>query len=74
MLNQLLELFGDVGPFLSNAEEFLAATRSKLLQFTTDPQKQCFLRMELAAVIDAGKSFVQATYKLEGDGPLAYIC
>ena len=74
VLNQLLELFGDVGPFLSNAEEFSAATRSKLLQFTTDTQKQCFLRMELVAVIDAGKPFVQATYNLEGDGPLAYSC
>ena len=60
--------------FHSNTEEFLAATRSKLLQFTANPQKQCFLRVELTAAIDAGRLFVQATYKLEGDGPLAFNC
>ena len=30
--------------------------------------------MEFAAVVDAGKQFVQATYKLEGNGPLAFQC
>ena len=30
--------------------------------------------MELAAVIDWGHPFVKATYRLEGDGPLAVDC
>ena len=32
------------------------------------------LQIELAAVVDAGEPFVKATYKLEGDGPLALEC
>lgn len=32
------------------------------------------LQVELAAVIDAGKQFLKATYRLEGDGPLALKC
>ena len=27
---------------------------------------------KFAAIVDAGKQFVQATYKLEGDGPLVF--
>ena len=30
--------------------------------------------VELAIVVDAGKQFVQATYNLEGDGPLSFMC
>ena len=30
--------------------------------------------MELAAIIDWGDRFVRGTYKLEGDGPLAFTC
>ena len=30
--------------------------------------------MELAVVIDAGVHFVNATYDLEGDGPLIFSC
>ena len=29
-------------------------------------------QQEFAAIVDAGKQFVQATYKLEGDGPLRF--
>ena len=32
------------------------------------------LDIELAATIDADKHFVQATYYLEGDGPLVFTC
>ena len=28
----------------------------------------------MAAVIDAGEPFVKATYNLEGDGPLVFMC
>ena len=30
--------------------------------------------VELAVTVDAGMPFVQATYNLEGDGPLALTC
>lgn len=32
------------------------------------------MQLELAATIDAGEPFVKATYRLEGDGPLALEC
>ena len=32
------------------------------------------LKLELASVIDWGEIFVKATYNLEGDGPLAFMC
>lgn len=31
------------------------------------------LKVELAATVDAMRPFVQATYNLEGDGPLALV-
>ena len=39
-----------------------------------DPLKSALLQLELAVTIDAGCPFVQATYRLEGDGPLALVC
>ena len=36
--------------------------------------KMSRLKVELAAVIDAGEQFVKATYLLERDGPLALKC
>jgi len=30
------------------------------------------MKVEFAAIVGAGKQFVQATYKLEGDGPLVF--
>lgn len=65
--------FGDVEPFLANAE-VSAATTTKFLKFFTDPPKQFLQQVELAAIVDAGKPFVQATYKLKGDGPLVFSC
>ena len=32
------------------------------------------LTIELTAVVDFGEEFVEATYRLEGDGPLAVEC
>lgn len=32
------------------------------------------MQLELAATVDAGEQFVKATYRLEGDGPLALEC
>lgn len=74
LINQILELFGDVEPFLRSLEEFSANTRAKLIEFYENVQKCHSLKVELACVVDAGKPFVQATYKLEGDGLLAVDC
>ena len=37
-------------------------------------RKMCCTKVELAAIIDAGKPFVQGTYKLESNGPVALQC
>ena len=73
VLNQLFELLGDVQSFL-NHEEFSSSTREKLAGYFSDHQKLNTLKVELAAIVNAGKPFVQATYKLEGDGPLVFQC
>ena len=46
--------------------------RASLLEIFYDPASARDLDIELAAMIDAGKHFVQATYYLEGDGPLVF--
>ena len=46
----------------------------KLLAFFDDPNKKVRLELELATLVDAASPFVQATYKLEGDGPLIFKC
>lgn len=71
--NQLLNLFGDVYPFLQENQDFAPSTRTKvtkLLSILDDNQKKTKLQLELTVVIDAGAPFIQATHKLEGDGPL----
>ena len=70
ILKQLLELFGDIEPFLTRYDQ-APATCHKLLLLFQDPQKKAFLQVELEIIIDAGMLFVQSTYKLEGDGHLA---
>jgi len=65
--------FGDVEQFLKKNEDLPSATRTKLLLFFTD-DKNDKLQVELAGVIDYGKEFVKATYKLEGDSPLVFTC
>ena len=74
VLKQVLDLFGDVEPFLRENEEICPANRGHLLEISDDPQSCQDLRLELAAVIDAGVRFVNATYYLEGDGPLIFSC
>ena len=44
------------------------------LSFFSDSSKKAKIQIELAAIVDYGKPFVKATYKLEGDGPLALEC
>ena len=42
--------------------------------FFYDPGTARDLDIALAALIDAGKHLVKATYHLEGDGPLVFSC
>ena len=71
VMKAVMELFGDIEPFVSTHDDFSPATRQKLLTILSDPAKNACLRIELAAVVDAGECLVKTTYKLEGDGPLA---
>lgn len=73
-MKQLLELYGDVEAFLRTYEDLAPATRTKLLRYLDVPQNKSCIELELAATVEAGLPFVQATYKLEGDGPLALQC
>jgi len=74
VMQQLLVQFGDIKPFLTKNTEIGPHTRPRLLSFFEDTQKLNYLKIELAAVVDWGESFVKATYNLEGDGPLAFTC
>jgi len=60
--------------FIQRNDDFATVTRSKLLTFFNDPQKEALLKAELAVVVDFGVHFVQTTYLLEGDGPLVFCC
>ena len=71
---QLMNLFGDVLPFLEENPDLAPATRRKLLGILQDSPKNSKLQLELAAVIGAGEPFVKATYTLEGDGALVFGC
>ena len=74
VLNQVVNYFGYVEPFLRENEEICPANRQHLLEIFDDPQACQDLRLELAAIVDAGVHFVKATYYLEGDGPLVFSC
>ena len=74
IMHQVLQFFGDIQPFLAENAHMSPATRAKLLNYFSDSNKNKLLQVELAAIIDWGEPFVKATYKLEGDGPLALHC
>ena len=74
VLNQVMEFFGDVEPFLREHDNLSPVCRASLLEIFDDPATARDLDIELAAMIDAGKHFVQATYYLEGDSPLVFTC
>ena len=71
VLKGMLVTFGDIHSFLEQKD--LPPTRQKLLDVMDDPPQNRKLKTELAVTIDAGEPFVKATYRLEGDGPLAFI-
>ena len=72
-MKQLLVQFGDIRLFLASDEDFATCMTHKpnLLAVLEDPHQCRLLQLELAATIDVGEPFVKATYRLEGDGPLA---
>ena len=51
--------------------DLVPATIGKLREIANDFIKSVQLKVELAVLVDVGELFVQGTYKLEGDGPLA---
>lgn len=73
VLKQILLYFGDILPFLMENEISLA-NRSKLLSILHDIHKKILLQVELAIVVDVGEQFVTATYLLEGNGSLVFLC
>ena len=74
VLNQVVNYFGYVEPFLRENEDICPANRQHLLEIIDDPQTCQDLRLELAAIVDAGVHFVKATYYSEGDGPFIFSC
>ena len=74
ILQQVLLYFGFVEPFLRENEEICRSSMLHLLEIFDNPQDAQDLRLELAAVVDAGVHFVSATYFLEGDGPSFFSC
>ena len=47
---------------------------SKAFGIFSDPNKNIILQIELAAIVDWGEPFVKTTYRVEGDGALAFEC
>ena len=66
--------FGEILPFLENNEDVGPTTRQKLLAILKNAQKSSMLKIELVAEIDYGEPLVKATYNLEGDGALVFMC
>lgn len=74
VVNQVCDYFGDVDPFLREIEDLAPALRAHLLEIFDNPEDVTELKLEIAALIDGGRSFFTTTYNLEGDGPLIFTC
>ena len=68
VLNQVLIYFGFVEPFRRENEEICPSSHGHLLEIIDNRQKFQDLCLELAALIDAGVHFLNATYYIERDG------
>ena len=73
IIKQVFDLFGDE-TFLRRHDYLAPSTRAKLLAVFDNARKKVYLELELATLVNAVLPFVQATYKLEGDGPLVFDC
>ena len=72
VIKQVHDSFADVSSFLQNpGSDLPRATSQKLIDILQNVPILRKLKMELAIVIDGMTPFVQATYRLEGDGFLA---
>ena len=69
-MEQAATHFGDIGPFLEELKNVDIAPKISyhLRQLLACELDRKALIMELAAVVDASKPFVKATYNLKGDG------
>ena len=74
IMQQVLEQFGDVEPFLQENLDLNAATRAKILEILHYPQQLLSLKVELSAIVDMGVNFLGATYSLEGDVHIILKC
>ena len=72
MINQALNAFGNILPFL-NSDDLPLATFNKFLVILNDLPSQMKLKIEIAVIVDSMEPFIKACYTLEGDGPLALI-
>ena len=73
-MKQVMVQYPEIEKFLTSNPQLAPASPAKLIAFCQDKQKNVFLRLELAAIVDWGEHFVKATYNLEGDGPLVLQC
>ena len=53
-MQQVLQQFGNVEPFLQENVDLSAATRTKVLEILHDPMQLLLLKVELAAIVDMG--------------------
>ena len=71
IISQVVMQYPEIEIFLRNNPEIAPASHAKLITlFFQDKQKNVYLQLKLAAIIEWGKHFVKATYNLEGNGPL----
>ena len=63
-----------VEPFLRGIEDLVPALRAHLLEIFDNPEDVADIKLEIAALIDGGRSFVTTTDDIEGDGPLIFTC
>ena len=73
-MKQLMVQYPEIEMFLKNNPDVAPASHAKLITFFQDKQKNAYLQLELAAIVDWGEHFVKVTYNLEGDGPLVFQC
>ena len=71
VIHQLLIQFGDIQPFVC-ASDLESKSKQKLVTFLQDFNKKSLLMVEITSIVDWGEPFVKGTYKLEGDGALAF--
>ena len=62
IIKQLMVQYSETEMFLRNNPEIAPASHDKLITFFQDKQKNVYLHLELASIVDWGEHFVKATY------------